>query len=688
MPLPRLALCLWFALTTLLSAFLVFQVQPVISKTVLPWFGGSPAVWTTCMLFFQVFLFAGYAYAHLLHTHLRLRWQGAVHFGLLAAALTMLPITPPDSWKPTGVEDPTWRILWILAANVGLPYFLLSATGPLLQAWFSQDQRTGSPYRLYALSNAGSLAALLSYPVVVEPQLSSTGQCQWWSLGFCVFAVLCGYLAARTWQRDDRGDRSVAPVESAAPPGWCRQTSWVLLPALASVMLLATTNHVCQDIAVIPFLWVAPLALYLVTFVVCFDRERWYVRPLFAALALMVILVVTCVASCRVNLPLIAEILLHFAALFFVCMVCHGELVRAKPAPRLLTKFYLCSSAGGALGGLLVALACPLLFDSYFELNLCLILGSIVAMGVLAFHLWDGFLQRPQRRVVGGLAYFAVLLVVGVVQSEQLPGNQIIAARNFYGTLKVDLNRSGQALGMVLLHGRIIHGFQFASPERLRFPTTYYSAESGVGRVLRYLRRDQPLRVGAVGLGIGTVSAYGRPGDYYRFYEINPSIVEVAKKTFAFLANCPAQIDIQMGDARLSLERETPQQLDVLVLDAFSGDSIPAHLLTQEAFALYRRHLKPDGVLAVHISNRHLRLEPVILRQAEHLGLQCVEVVNRGDAANAVLLSKWMLVTSNDPFLQQPEIASVARRFSKKPGTDLPLWTDRYNNLFQILSIF
>jgi SAM-dependent methyltransferase len=692
---PRnMGIALWFAAVTLISAFLVFQVQPVISKIVLPWFGGSPAVWTTCMLFFQVVLFAGYAYAHLLNSLFRPRWQGIIHFVLLIATLCTLPITPDDSWKPQGDENPTWQILLILSANVGLPYFLLSSTGPLLQAWFSRACAGQSPYRLYALSNIGSLFALITYPFIFEPALTTTLQGALWSLGFCVFALLCGYLAANLGRL--AGSGHLEPATTASPemseqdaaPSLGRKLCWLLLPATASVMLLATTSHVCQDVAVIPFLWVAPLAIYLLTFIISFDREKWYSRRWFTALTVISILAISLAFSWRKVLPLVPEVLLYFAAMFLGCMVCHGELVRSKPKPRYLTTFYMMSSAGGALGGIFVALICPLIFRTYFEMNLCLIVNVSLAMALLCYELRDSFLVRPQRKFVAALAFFAVFVFVGAVQTDQAKGNPVLAQRNFYGALTVDLAKTNEGVGLSLLHGRIIHGFQFADSARLRFPTTYYSRESGVGLTLKHLRNDQPMRVGAVGLGVGTVSAYGQSGDYFRFYEINPAMVRIARETFGFLSTCPATVEIALGDARLSLEREPPQNFDVLVLDAFSGDSIPAHLLTAEAFQVYRRHLKPDGIIAVHISNRHLRLEPVVLRQAEHAGMKCVRVINRGESRQAVMLSKWMLVTNNERFLSQPEVVAVSGKYSKRPGSSFPLWTDQYNNLFQIVNIF
>lgn len=691
------------AFATFLGAFLVFQVQPVISKAVLPWFGGCPAVWTTSMLFFQVLLFGGYAYAHVLTSCCLPRRQGLIHLGLLAVALLSLPILPSETWKPDGDQDPTARLLLILSVSVGLPYFLLSATGPLLQHWFGLAFPGRRPYRLYALSNVGSLAALLTYPVLVEPRWGVVFQSAGWSLAFCLFVVTCGVIVwgqAKLYGcgNDDlgvpatslnNGQATAAPVSMAPTsqqPGWRKQALWFVLPALASVMLLATTNHVCQDVAVVPFLWVAPLALYLMSFIICFDREHWYVRRWFTGLTLVAVVGLHLALSWRGGVPLVVEAGLCLTNLFLLCMVCHGELVRSKPEQRFLTRFYLCSSAGGAVGGVVVAVLCPLLFTTHREMDLGLLGSLLLASGMWMWELRHGWLARPQRRLVAGLACLAALLFVMRVQREQRGAEPVAAARNFYGTLCVA--RSSQVPGTSLVHGRIIHGFQFDQPELRHEPTTYYGRQSGVGLALTLLRGDQPLRVGAVGLGCGTVAAFGRAGDYYRFYEINPAVVDVAEQNFGFLSESPARIETQLGDARLSLEREQPQHFDVLILDAFSGDSVPAHLLTKEAFATYRRHLKPDGIIAVHISNRHLRLEPVVIRQAEHLRMQCIRLVTAGDFDRAVLVSKWMLITNNEPFLRQPQITQIGQMFGRNPGREFPLWTDQYNNLFQILKVF
>jgi len=685
---PRTWLIVWFAVTTLVSAFLVFQVQPVISKTVLPWFGGSPAVWTTCMLFFQVLLFGGYAYAHLITRYLTPRFQGVIHFTLLAAALLVLPITPAAAWKPTGSEEPVTHILLILLMNVGLPYFILSATGPLIQAWFSLDQTRHSPYRLYALSNVGSLAALLTYPFLVEPMLTTHNQGRIWSVGFCVFALVCSYLAARLWSVRSPDEAIVAEeCEPSPAPTWRALTIWLLLPALASVLLLATTNHVCQDVAVIPFLWVAPLSLYLLTFIICFDREQWYSRTWTVGLAIVSLIALSVLLRYVEGSSLLVEIGMYFAVMFLVCMVCHGELARSKPSPRYLTKFYLMSSAGGALGGLLVALICPLVFSTNLEFHIALIAGTALSLFIFLCEAQRTWLNAtPKRKGIAWLGGFAVILFVSCLHLDNLASTAYLMERNFYGILRVE--RPANSGGTSLVHGRTVHGFQFDDPEWKRRPTTYYSYGSGIGRTLHLKKSVAPLRIGAIGLGTGTVACYGQVGDLYRFYEINPAMVIIANEQFSFLRDSQAKVEIVMGDARLSLEREPNQNFDVLILDAFSSDAVPTHLLTREAFDVYNRHLKPDGIIAVHVSSRHLRLAPVVARLAEHLGMDCVQVNNPIDPQRAVLAAEWMLMTRDPDFRHHAVIEPVAILFDDQPGHDVPLWTDQYNNLFQIMKIF
>lgn len=681
----RFSTGLWFAVAIFISAFLVFQVQPIISKTILPWFGGSPGVWTTCMLFFQLLLFAGYSYAHLATRFLSQRMQGIVHFTLLLFALLVLPMTPGVDWKPTGTEEPTFAILLILLANVGLPYFLLSSTGPLLQAWFANRIPDGSPYRLYALSNVGSLAALISYPLLVEPALTTSSQGQIWSLLFCLFATVCGYLAVSQFQvtatAQKSNEDSQSPV-AALSPGWKQYLTWLALPAFASMLLLATTNHVCQDIAVIPFLWIVPLSLYLLTFIICFDREAWYSRRWCAGAGVISLLLIHGTAFTSANWTMPIHLCAYFTAMFFTCMVCHGELVRRKPAAKYLTAFYLMSSAGGAVGGLTIGLLCPWLFSTYLEMQICMLAAAVILSGVFlsdAQATWLG--DSPARRVIGVLGYCFVFIVVAFVEFGGHDEGLVRSTRNFYGVLQV----SESPWGTSLFHGRILHGFQLRHPGLRRLPTTYYGEESGVGLALRHLRDGQPKRVGAVGLGVGTVASYGMPGDYFRFYEINPTVVEIATDNFSFLESSQANTEVALGDARISMEREPSQQFDVLVLDAFSGDSIPTHLLTKEAFDVYLRHMNDDGVIAIHVSNKHVNLEPVVRRLGTELGFQCA-MVRSPDRPPQWTKANWVLMTRNSEFLASEAI--VSHTSAMDGATDFPLWTDQYNNVVQLLKIY
>jgi spermidine synthase len=685
MRLPRFSAGLWFAAAIFISAFLVFQVQPIISKTILPWFGGSPGVWTTCMLFFQLLLFAGYSYAHVLTKFMSQRSQGAVHFALLLFALFVLPMTPTADWKPRGGEDPTLSILLILLANVGLPYFLLSSTGPLLQAWFAKRVPDGSPYRLYALSNVGSLAALISYPFLVEPALTTSSQGQVWSLAFCLFATVCGYLAASQFRlaptECDAINRVDATV-STSHPTWKHYLTWLALPAFASMLLLATTNHVCQDIAVIPFLWIVPLSLYLLTFIICFDREAWYSRRWCAGAGILSLLVIHGAAFTTSSWSMPVQLLAYFAAMFFTCMVCHGELVRNKPASQYLTAFYLMSSAGGAIGGLTIGLVCPWLFSTYLEMQICMLAAAVIMTGVFlvdAQATWLG--DSPSRRVIGVLGYCFVFIVVGFVEFGDHDSAVVRSTRNFYGVLQV----TESPWGTNLVHGRILHGFQFRHPAFQKLPTTYYGEEAGIGLALTHLREGKPKRVGAVGLGVGTVATYGKPGDYFRFYEINPTVLEIANNDFSYLKDSAAETEVVLGDARISMERESSQQFDVLVLDAFSGDSIPTHLLTKEAFDVYLRHLSADGVIAVHISNKHVNLEPVIRRLGAELHLPC-SIVASPDRLPQCMRAKWVLMSKTDTFLASDTIRENSRRL--ETTSEFPLWTDQYNNIVQLLRIY
>lgn len=680
-----------FAATIFLSAFLLFQVQPLISKSILPWFGGTPAVWTTCMLFFQMVLFGGYVYAHLLSEKLQPRHQVFVHLGVVLAAMAFLPIVPATAWKPDGSEEPALRIVLLLAATVGLPFFVLSTTGPLLQQWYSHTSTRTSPYRLYALSNAGSLIALVTYPFAVEPALATKMQAGAWSVGFLVFGVLCALCASQIALAKQPVKRQAASAGDAMPgdgrtPDVLTKWLWFGLAMTASVMLLATTNQVCMDVASVPFLWVAPLTLYLLSFILCFDSERWYSRRVcFPGLAVSIAGVFWLLYKGG-GASLVAQIGIYFAALFFAAMVCHGELVRLKPSPRDLTRFYLAVAAGGAAGGLFVAVVASHLFATFFEFQIGLVATCVLPAFVV---IREKLPQQPATRnrrtpwmVTAAIA--CVIALPAAMKRDAAGGNDEVAvSRNFYGVLRVvETDRQDPSRHRFsMLHGRIVHGSQFAAPEKRSMPTAYYGQDSGVGLVLADRATRGSMHVGTVGLGVGTIAAYGQAGDRYRFYEINDDVIRLAEEHFTFLRDCPAEQEIVLGDARLSLEREAPQDFDVLVLDAFSGDAIPVHLLTVEAGEIYRRHLKPDGVLAIHISNMHFDLRPVVTALAEHLGMATVCTQTEGDPANGTETSRWMLLTPDPHVLQNESIAEL----SIPLGDSRILFTDDDSNLFEIL---
>lgn len=679
---------LFYALTIFISSFLLFQVQPVIARMILPWFGGSASVWSTCMLFFQAVLVLGYLYAHATTRHLRPAAQAGLHVALLAISLLLLPIVPDAHWKPTGAEDPTLRILGLLAVTVGLPYLVLSTTGPLLQAWYAASaagKRPVMPYRLYSLSNIGSMLALLSYPFLFEPVFTTQQQGSGWSWGYVGFAVCCAITALQFVR--SRPARAAAAVEEAAPapPGWPLYLLWIALPACASILLLAVTNHLSQNIAAIPFLWVVPLSLYLLSFVFCFERDGWYRRALFLPLLVvaLAVLAATLHEGVQNRWNVRYPVILCNVALFVCCMVCHGELARLKPHPRYLTAFYLMLSVGGAVGGVFVGLLAPRLFKAYYELPVGLLLCALLVLLVARPRA-----LTPQRAAAWGAWAAGALLTVGLVVYlgallRRPTENCLLMVRNFYGGLRVNEVRLDQTESIrAMAHGTINHGAQFQSPERRGLPITYFAPHAGLGRAIREGQRRPNQTVGVLGLGIGTIAAYGRAGDRYRFYEINPLVIEIARNYFSYLGNSPAKIEVALGDARLSLEREPPQGFDILVMDAFSGDSIPTHLVTREAFALYFRHLKESGVVAVNVTNMYLDIAPVVKRAAAEFGKRAVVIDSYDELDRGILSARWVLISGRADFFTHPEIAAVAQPI---PDRDWRLWTDAYSNLFQTL---
>ena len=687
---------IFFALTIFFGAFLLFQIQPMIGKFILPWFGGGPGVWTTCMLFFQVLLLGGYAYAHLISRWCQPRRQVIIHLALLGLSLSMLPVIPSDSWKPQGSGDPRLQILSLLAATVGVPYFALSATGPLIQHWFSRANPVASPYRLYALSNAGSLLALLSYPFYFETEFSRLAQAGMWGGGLLGFTVCCVACGTRVWKisnvppaspHADVEGGEVRNERSPGQPSLLNVSLWLLLPACASVLLIAITNKLSQDVTVIPLLWVIPLALYLLSFIICFDSPRWYLRIPFAV-ALVISLAGICwVLSRDTVLSMSLQLGVYSVGLLVACMVCHGELYRLRPAPAQLTRFYLMIAAGGALGGIFVTLVAPILFSDYHELHWGLLLCGVLAMTAwLSGSDWGRFARWRWITSLGGVVGLVALAVALWIQAFSAGAEMVQRTRNFYGVLsvlRVDPSHSS-SYGLKLAHGITTHGLQLLDPALKAVPTTYYSEESGVGRVLRSLSGESR-RIGVIGLGVGTLAIYARTGDSLRLYEINPEVEHLARTHFSYLSECAGSIEVVLGDARLALERESSQQFDLFVMDAFSGDAIPMHLLTQEAFVLYEKHLKPNAVIAVHISNRHLNLEPVVANVAERFGYQT------GVIRNETPIEKWWLMTSvwivlcKDPSLFQGPLLKAVSVPARSQPSQVPLWTDDFASIYRIL---
>jgi hypothetical protein len=682
-----------FQLTVGIGAFLLFLVQPMAARFLLPWFGGSPSVWSTCLLFFQTALLAGYVYAHLTK-RLGLATQARVHVVLLLLAVATLPIIPSPTWKPVDASDPIGRILLLLTATVGLPYVLLAATAPMVQNWYARAGaasdvagKTYPVYWLYALSNLGSLLGLFAYPVAIERLLSIRAQSFFWSAGFVIFCGACTWAAAQIMHLHAAPPVSAEDHAAADRIRGGDMVMWILLSCTGTGLLLAITNELCQDVAVVPLLWIVPLGAYLVTFILCFSGayRRWFwMWVLLAALG-------TAAYLAHRDEPRFAwQVATLLVMLFSGCMVCHGEMVAIRPSPRHLTAFYLAIAAGGGGGGVAVAIVAPLVFTRLWEYQFFALLPfTLLLVSVL---------RDPRARLnrgywrLGWLPLTAALVACGVALLKPAPvedAAEIARTRNFYGVLTVLEDPPRDNALRTLKNGRILHGAQFVDPKRRSEATSYYGEGSGVELAIDLNPRrvaHEPLRIGVIGLGAGTIAALGTTGDTVRFYEINPAAVDFSRRYFTFLSDSRARVDIVQGDARLSLERElrSPEgrrQYDVLAIDAFSGDAIPVHLLTREAFALYRDALRDDGVLAVHVSNRYLDLTPIVRGLAAEQGRQVLTIEATDDDVRALDSSTWMLVTANADFIE-----------TAKPYADPPVpaaktivWTDAFSSLLQVL---
>ena len=682
-----------FSVSIALSALLLFLVQPIIAKQILPWFGGSAGVWTTCMVFFQTALLAGYAYAHWLARRFSPSQQRNVHLALLTASLLCLPIEAASRWRPAGGADAAWAILVLMVATIGLPYFLLASTGPLLQSWLIRRRPAHSVYRLFALSNAGSLTGLIAFPWLIEPHLDSRAQALGWSLAYAGFVAAC---ACATWQAGRVAPCLVAGaaaegLPSAAAPG-AKQGAWLGLSALGVIILLGATAHICQNVASVPFLWLAPLVMYLASFIIAFEgREgrgwydpRWGIPAAVASAALMA----KGLAAENGVLDVALAVPLYCFGVLLTCLFCHGELAARRPGAADLTRFYLMISIGGALGGIFVGLLAPRIFRSVVEFPTAL---AVVCLAALAAAWTRRSLRIGQRRTLALLALCAGVATLGFDLSfaHFLDRDVILMKRNFYGTLRVRQIGQGDAQVRRLLHGVILHGEQPTRAADRNKPGSYYSPSSGVGLAIRAAQASgQALRLGIIGLGTGTLAAYGRSGDLVQFYELDPDVVQIAQHEFTYLAATAAQVRIELGDARLSLQSQTEQGqapgFDVLAVDAFSSDAIPVHLLTRQAIALYARSIDERGIIAVHVSNRFLDLVPVVANVAADLRLQA-RLVQDYPSGEHVSSSDWVLIARRPDAFDRAPIAGRAEALAPRP--DLGVWTDQFNDLLDAVRI-
>lgn len=675
-----------YAAAIFLSSALLFLIEPIAGKRVLPLLGGSAAVWTACLAFFQTALLIGYLAAHWLVTRLSARAQGVAYVVLLLASLVQLALSfvlTPDA----SAAHPVASVLWLLTAWIGLPFITLSATSPLLQSWFARSAHhsriEARPYRLYAISNIGSLLALIVYPWLVEPRATLHGQILMLAIGVAALIAVCTAIVVA--MRDvgfvpSHASDMLEPIDARRVERVSDRALWIALAACGSLLLSAVTSHLSQNVATIPLLWILPLIVYLLTFVIGFGSERLTWRPAMLAVAAIGFTGAGYILyKGDLYLPITRTVGVFSASLFAICLFLHSELYRRRPDARRLTLFYTCVAAGGALGAMLVAVGAPALLSGNYELA-----GGLCLAAVVAF-----FATLNAGLVASGACLAAIGLTGWIVVREVNADrqNSILQQRNFYGTLHItqEFDKGYKATERTLLHGVISHGQQIFRADLRTEPTTYYGHASGIGLALDLCCNAHPRRIGVIGLGTGTLASYGRPGDVIRFYDINPAVPPIAQRYFTYLRDSRAHIDIVPGDARLSLAAEAPQRYDVLAVDAFSGDAIPVHLITSEALDVYRRHMRPGGIIAFHVSNRYLNLAPVVEQIAEHAGMKSTLISNGDDNPRDVFTSDWVLVTDDTTFLARHELDKDREKITVPPR--LRRWTDDYNSLLPILRL-
>ncbi len=731
-----------FVVTIFLSAWLLFLVQPMVGKMILPTLGGTSAVWNTCLVFFQATLLTGYLYAHSLATWLSIRKQIIVHAVVLLIPLTVLPISFAQTLVPPTESNPTLWLLVQLFFGIGLPFFVVSTSTPLLQLWFASTAHpyAKDPYFLYAASNCGSLLALLGYPLIVEANLGLTQQAWLWTGAYALLILVVLVCAGCVWRatpikglKADNG--SVTMVSTSGdqnPPTLGNIIFWIFCAFVPSSLMLGVTTHITTNLASIPLLWVVPLALYLLTFILVFARRHLLPQAFMArAMPIVVLALGPCFfISFRASEWLLVPI--HLLAFFAAAMVGHGSLAASRPNPRYLTKYYLWMSVGGVLGGLFNAIVAPLVFEQVVEYPMAMVLACLL-LPIGAAHKkrkrswWDvimplgltalctglfiavttigiqkhilaftilfappalicfSFKERPLRFALG----YAVVLVTIAFYADFKKGNILHSERNFFGVKRVILNPEGDIYHFY--HGNTLHGAQFNSPMRRDEPLTYYHRTGPIGDIFTtFSGVGQTPPVSIVGLGVGAMASYAQPGQQFTFYEIDPGVVRIARDTqyFSFLADCRGRYDIILGDGRLTMARAPEEHYGIIIIDAFNSDAIPVHLITREAIDLYLSKLQDRGVLVFHVSNRYLRLNLLLGNLAEELGLSCMEKdepeVNRdNDATRGKFASQYVIMARRQDILMKLSDIPNWKKLLGEP--DIPIWTDKYSSFLKIL---
>ncbi|MFT5923238.1 MAG: hypothetical protein ACI9LE_000212 [Paraglaciecola sp.] len=687
-----------YFISVFISAFLIFQIQPIISKIILPWFGGGASVWTTCLLFFQFFLLIGYLYAYILTKILNVKHQIIVHLVFLLCSLFLLPYNISDTQNTFSNEPPTWAVLKVLFLGLGFPYLILSANTPLLQHWFTRETNGTNPYRLYAISNVGSFLALVSYPVLIEPFMTLDWQIKFWSSIYYLFVLLVACIFFMVFKQNNKNSHFIPEHIINPKVGFFRLILWFMLSALGVVLLVSTTNALTQNVPPMPFLWLAPLAIYLLTYVVTFSNLGIYVRHLWLPFFMLLSFVALLIYFIGGQFDIITQLLIYLLILLCGCMICHGELNSLKPKQGNTTLFYLVLSGGGVFGSFLVSFVAKSVFDEFLEFPLAIF--SVLVLATFSL-LWNKqyFLAEAKPNLTGvvnhchlsilaaGNAVVALVWLLAFSKlNDQYQQFDIAKARNFYGILTVKDITEGNINERRLIDGTTSHGSQSLPLSKSAVPLSYYRPGTGVHLVIEELSSDNKLQVGIVGLGVGALAAYGKPGDDYTFYEINPLVSDFAHKYFSYLDSSQADVEVKLGDARVSLQHELDlgknNVFDLLIIDAFSGDLIPTHLMTHEAFLLYQQHIKTQAVMALHISNRHLSLLPVIIQHSITLDMQVMlfETPGRGNEHDA----QWVVLTNNSQITQSPNLIYRQSVISKEQYKKV-LWTDDYSSLLPIL---